>query len=355
VVADARIEDIDDLRRCAATPVARQDYSPLGPFLFLAVAQAALTQLAGASDGEWLNGWLARLPCPVIGVMPGAGNVFSDAACDVVVSSEAELVGIAANIAHAPLAAAALVQILRTTASLPVGDALTVESLAYATLQAGPEFRGWLAGFRSPDRPATGDVPPVLAERSGDRLTIVLNRPARRNALSVEVRDALCEALELAVADPSIRTVSISGAGRCFSVGGDLVEFGTAPDPATAHAVRTIRMPARLLAECADRAEFRLHGACIGAGVELPAFGRRVVARANSFFQLPEITFGLIPGAGGCVSLPRRIGQQRTAYLALSARRISAVTALRWGLIDMLADQPISPRITRRSTLPISL
>ncbi|HQZ02024.1 MAG TPA: enoyl-CoA hydratase/isomerase family protein, partial [Thauera sp.] len=57
-------------------------------------------------------------------------------------------------------------------------------------------------------------------------------------------------------------------------------------------------------------------------------------ASPTSFFQLPEIRFGLIPGAGGCVSIPRRIGRQRTAYLALSARRINAATALEWGLID---------------------
>ena len=123
-----------------------------------------------------------------------------------------------------------------------------------------------------------------------------------------------------------------------FRSGGDLSEFGNAPDPATGHAVRVIRMPARLLMECAERVEFRLHGACIGAGVELPAFARHVVATTRSFFQLPEITFGLIPGAGGCVGIPQRIGRQRTAYLALSARRISAATALRWGLVDALAD-----------------
>ena len=56
------------------------------------------------------------------------------------------------------------------------------------------------------------------------------------------------------------------------------------------------------------------------------------------FLQLPEIRFGLIPGAGGCVSIPRRIGRQRTAYLALSARRINAATALDWGLVDAIVD-----------------
>ena len=60
------------------------------------------------------------------------------------------------------------------------------------------------------------------------------------------------------------------------------------------------------------------------------------MARPDTIFQLPEITMGLIPGAGGTVSITRRIGRQRTAYMALSARRINAQTALAWGLVDAL-------------------
>jgi enoyl-CoA hydratase len=331
------LKSADDLRRLADTPFARQDYSPLGAVPFLTIAPDALAQMARAADRDRLNGFMSALPCPVIGIAPGRDNAFPDLACDAVVSSEGELAAVAANIERAPLAAATLVQVLRTTATMPIAEALTVESLAYATLQAGPEFRRWLDAYCPAERPAM-DGPPVLIEREDDRLTIVLNRPANHNALSVEMRDALCEALELVIADPGIRAVSISGAGRCFSVGGDLSEFGSAPDPATGHAVRVIRMPTRLLMECAERVEFRLHGACIGAGVELPAFAGHVATRTRSFFQLPEIAFGLIPGAGGCVGIPRRIGRQRTAYLALSARRISAATASRWGLVDALAD-----------------
>jgi enoyl-CoA hydratase/carnithine racemase len=80
--------------------------------------------------------------------------------------------------------------------------------------------------------------------------------------------------------------------------------------------------------------DFRLHGACIGAGAELAAFGRRVTAATDTWFRLPEVGFGLIPGAGGCVSLVRRIGRQRTAWLAISGERIDAATALAWGLVD---------------------
>jgi enoyl-CoA hydratase len=77
-----------------------------------------------------------------------------------------------------------------------------------------------------------------------------------------------------------------------------------------------------------------VHGACIGAGVELPSFAGHVVAAPDAFFQLPELSMGLVPGAGGTVSLTRRIGRYRTAYLALSGARIDAPTAARWGLVD---------------------
>jgi enoyl-CoA hydratase len=331
------LKSADQLRRLADTPLARQDYSPLGAARFLTIAPDALAQVAGAADRDRLNGFISALPCPVIGIAPDRDNAFPDVACDAVVSSEAELAAVAVNIERSPLAAATLVQVLRTTATMPIAEALTVESLAYATLQAGPEFRRWLEAYRPAERPGEAG-PPVLIEREDERLTIVLNRPASRNAVSVKMRDALCEALELVLADPTIGAVSVSGAGRCFSIGGDLAEFGSVPDPATGHAIRAIRLPARLLTDCAGRVEFQLHGACIGAGIEMPAFAGQVVAKTRSFFQLPEIAFGLIPGAGGCVSIPRRIGRQRTAYMALSGRRISAPTALRWGLVDALAD-----------------
>jgi enoyl-CoA hydratase/carnithine racemase len=79
-----------------------------------------------------------------------------------------------------------------------------------------------------------------------------------------------------------------------------------------------------------------VHGACAGAGVELPAFAGRVIADPGTTFLLPELAMGLIPGAGGTVSLPRRIGRERTAKLALSGEPIDAKTALDWGLVDEL-------------------
>jgi enoyl-CoA hydratase len=215
---------------------------------------------------------------------------------------------------------------------------LLVESMAFATLQGGPEFRAWLAARGLCAAPEPEPEPPIRLDRRGERLCVTLNRPAHRNAVNRAMRDALVEALDLVLVDASLATVELSGAGRCFSVGGDLMEFGQTPDPATAHMIRTIRSPAMALARVGDRLVVRLHGVCVGAGVEFAAFGRHVVARPGASFQLPELGMGLIPGAGGCVSLPRRIGRQHTAWLALSGRRIGARTALAWGLIDAIED-----------------
>jgi enoyl-CoA hydratase/carnithine racemase len=101
--------------------------------------------------------------------------------------------------------------------------------------------------------------------------------------------------------------------------------------------VRTTRSPARLLALCAGRLRAEVHGACIGAGIELPAFAARVVAREDAFAELPELSMGLVPGAGGTVSLPRRIGRQKTAWLGLSGERIDAARGLAWGLFDAVS------------------
>ena len=84
-----------------------------------------------------------------------------------------------------------------------------------------------------------------------------------------------------------------------------------------------------------------VHGACVGAGFEIAAFATRFTASRRAWFQLPELAMGLLPGAGGCVSLTRRIGRQRTAELVFSGKRLSARKALEWGLIDALLDDAL--------------
>ena len=175
-----------------------------------------------------------------------------------------------------------------------------------------------------------------MVERDGPRLSITLNRPEVHNAYNAAMRDALCDALAIAVADDSIGEVQMLGAGPSFCSGGDLAEFGTFSDPVSAHLIRTTNSPALLLGCLADRVTAHMHGSCVGSGIELPAFAATVLADPASTFRLPEVAMGLIPGAGGTVSIPRRIGRMRTGWLALSGRPIDAATALAWGLVDRL-------------------
>jgi enoyl-CoA hydratase/carnithine racemase len=138
----------------------------------------------------------------------------------------------------------------------------------------------------------------------------------------------------LAAADPSITSVEWRGEGRAFCAGGDLDEFGSRPDPATAHLVRLQRSVGRLLAQLGKPTLTYVQGPTMGSGIELAAFTTTVVAASDTQIALPEIGLGLVPGAGGTVSLPRRIGRLRTAYLAFSGSVIDAGTALEWGLVD---------------------
>jgi enoyl-CoA hydratase/carnithine racemase len=177
----------------------------------------------------------------------------------------------------------------------------------------------------------------VRVERDGDRLRLTLARPQRRNAFDARTREELLAGLTVAAVDASVREVVLAGDGPTFCSGGDLDEFGTCADPVSAHLLRIGRSAGAVLASLGDRVVARVQGTCVGAGVELPAFAGRVVADPTTTFRLPEVAMGLVPGAGGTVSLPRRIGRHRTAWLALTGTAIDAPTALDWGLVDELS------------------
>jgi Enoyl-CoA hydratase/isomerase len=297
--------------RCSARVLIGVAERPV-PRANVPLAQALTLSFAGERDGA------VRLPAFV-----GAANPMAAAQQIADVS------------AQRPGCTSALAVLLQQTALLPVWEGLVAESATYSTLLAGPEFAAWLAS--SPPRaPAPDGDEPLLVERLGDVLTLTLNRPDRRNAYGHAVRDALVSALQIALVDPAVR-VELRGVGPAFCSGGDLAEFGTAPDAATAHLIRLRHSAGQLLHDLADRVTAYIHGACIGAGIELPAYAGRVIAAADTRMALPEISMGLVPGAGGTVSLVRRIGRWRTAWMALTGASLDVEQALRWGLVDEIA------------------
>lgn len=302
-----------------------------------------LLVLAGATAAHDEHlGWTRRAPCVVVGLAPAGATPSATVDIALDEGDERTLAAVDATVRAHPQASRMLVDVLRTLGDLDVGAGrhvaagLIVESLAYSTLLAGPEHARWLDG-RGRRGPRHFDADPVRVERHGHRLELALARPENRNAFSAAMRDALFEALALPQLDPTVEVVRITGDGPTFCSGGDLDEFGTTPDPVRAHEVRTRRSVGAALHRCPARTEVHVHGRCVGAGVELPAFADHVIADPDTTFHLPEVAMGLIPGAGGTVSLTRRIGRQATARFALAGDAVDAATALTWGLVDAVA------------------
>ena len=301
-------------------PVSEVDAAPLG------VPVVAVGSLTRASE-FWLQHATFTL----------TEDETDDRRAVTVASIESAIAALADRVDRWPMAAAVCDDVLRSVdpAGPTLGGVVT-ESLAYSTLQGGPEFARWLAE-RGPARmPDIAD--PVRVHRDGDTLRIAFNRPQRHNAFSTDARAALLEALTVAQLDLSVDEVVLTGNGPSFCSGGDLAEFGTFSDPASAHLARTRYSPALVLdaltARLGRACRAEVHGQVLGSGLEMAAFCGHLVSRPDAVFGLPELSLGLIPGAGGTVSVTRRIGRWRTAYLVLSGLSIDVQTALAWGLVD---------------------
>jgi len=336
--------DESELVSLAGGGLARDEFGPAWNRPLLPVA------IADADQTRRLLPLVADLPCVTVGV---ADHGFADpAGFDLYLCGDQSaaapwvsgpggtsdtLTRLGETVYAHPTAALVLVQLLRLGPALDVAGGLVAESLAYSALQGGADHRGWLDG-RTPRPPHPIESAPVVVSREDRTIRLTLNRPQVRNAYSAAMRDELVELLQIAVADPGVSEVIIAGAGPDFCSGGDLDEFGLADDPSAAHVVRSTRSAGRWIHAGAERCTAEVHGACIGAGAELSAFAGRVVATPDTVFRLPELAMGLIPGAGGTVSLPRRIGFPRTAWMALSGAPLGAETALAWGLVDELDD-----------------
>jgi enoyl-CoA hydratase/carnithine racemase len=302
---------------------------PLGPLPF------GVLVATGDPDAATAEFWLERASFTLV------EDPRDDRRTVHVPSVEAALAELRERVERWPRAAAVCDDVLRAvdvTESAFAG--VITESLAYSTLQSGPEFVRWLVERGPAILPTIPD--PVEAERDGDVVRVRFNRPQRHNAFSNDMRAALLEALEVARLDRSVTGIVLSGNGESFCSGGDLAEFGSFADPASAHLARTRHSPALALdaitARLGPACRAEVHGQVLGSGLEMAAFCGHVTCRPGATLGLPELALGLIPGAGGTVSITRRIGRWRTAYLVLSGQTIDPVTALDWGLVDELTQ-----------------
>jgi enoyl-CoA hydratase/carnithine racemase len=174
-------------------------------------------------------------------------------------------------------------------------------------------------------------------QREGGVARVFLDRREKANALDSALLERLAEALEALAHDDGLRAVVLGGHGKSFCGGADVAELRSLDaETAREFIVRVHRacdaarrLPVPVLA--------RLHGAAVGAGLELAAACDLRIAAHGTRFAMPEVRLG-IPSVVEAALLPRLIGSGRAAWLVLTGEAIDAAQAERWGLVERVCD-----------------
>lgn len=172
----------------------------------------------------------------------------------------------------------------------------------------------------------------LIVTRHGRILLLTLNRPAARNALNNGLLSELASTLEAAAADSDISVCVITGNERFFAAGADLNEMAEKDLAATLNDIRP-QLWARINAFSKPLIA-AVNGYALGAGCELALLCDVVIAGENARFGLPEITLGIMPGAGGTQRLIRSVGKSLASKMVLTGESITARQALAAGLVS---------------------
>ncbi|MBP1823254.1 enoyl-CoA hydratase/isomerase family protein [Mycobacterium sp. OAE908] len=177
---------------------------------------------------------------------------------------------------------------------------------------------------------------PVRYERDAAIATITLDRPAERNAVNLEVCDAMYAALQQFEADTKARVAILTGTGPAFCAGADLTAFAAGDGPKiAAHRggfggfVRYRRTKPVVAA---------INGHALAGGLELVLACEMAVASNRAMFGLPEVTVGLMAGGGGAIRLPVDVPPKIAFRMLLTGKPIDAAEALQYGLINQVVD-----------------
>ena len=199
----------------------------------------------------------------------------------------------------------------------------------------------------------------VLAERDGAVGIARLNRPEARNALSADLMERLVEVIEDWDADDDVRCIVIAGGDDYFAAGADIKAMRERSFQETM-ANPTSVLWSRLAA-CRTPMIAAVSGFALGGGCELALICDMIVASEKAEFGQPEITLGIIPGAGGTQRLSRVIGKQRAMELVLTGRRVSAQEALAMGFVNRVEKQwfeaavELAQVVARRAPIAVRL
>ena len=206
----------------------------------------------------------------------------------------------------------------------------------------------------------------ILLGETDHVATITLNRPERMNAFGGRMRQELVECLEAVRANPDIRVVVITGAGKAFCTGGDLREFADGTVQALSKQASSDRPPmcqAVLAIHAIEKPVIAsVNGVAAGGGCNLAlACDIRIASETARFAQV-FTRRGLHPDWGGIYFLPRLVGYAKAAELIMSGETVDAAEALRLGMVNRVvpanalkpATEELAVRIARNAPLPIA-
>jgi enoyl-CoA hydratase len=174
----------------------------------------------------------------------------------------------------------------------------------------------------------------VRVARNGRVAQITIDNPPV-NALSVDIAEAVASAVDAVAADRAVRAVVVAGAGeRAFAAGADIHQFAGVGAARGAEILGAYRHMVERVASCAKPTVAAIRGFCLGGGLELALACDFRIAADTAQLGLPEVTLGLLPGAGGTQVLPRLIGPRRAQLLYLTGVPVSGTRAFEWGLVE---------------------
>lgn len=178
---------------------------------------------------------------------------------------------------------------------------------------------------------------PVTTHIESDGIALItLNRPERRNALNLQVKQLVAKVIGDLEADPHVKVIIITGSGGYFVAGTDIAEMRDMT-PASHQALQTGRM-FEVISACSKPLIAAVEGYALGGGCELALACDIIVAGRTARFGQPEINVGIMPGAGGTQRLLRTIGKYQTALLAMTGDTVTAEQALTMGMVSQVCD-----------------
>jgi 2-(1,2-epoxy-1,2-dihydrophenyl)acetyl-CoA isomerase len=190
----------------------------------------------------------------------------------------------------------------------------------------------------------------IECRRSAGVAWVILNRPDALNAWTPQLGEELTQALDDVAADPDVRAIVLTGAGRAFSSGADLRAGMQATDgsPDVRSALREIYHPLILRVRTMPKPVIAaVNGPAVGIGCSLALAADLIVAARSAYFLMAFVNIGLGLDGGASHSLVARVGHARAFQIAYLGERIAADTALNWGLVnDVVADEELEATVT---------